>query len=154
VETAYRTGTGRSGIYAETIELELGESQSSIARRLGRDKSTVSREVRRNGTPVRDCHYRANRVRERSDRRKRESHKRERIADGRVCKYIEEKLTKEAWTPQRIAGRLELDLPGLPVSHETIYQWIYAERRDLIKHLVCGHKERRKRSNSRKARIA
>jgi IS30 family transposase len=39
------------------------------------------------------------------------------------------------------------------VSHETIYQWIYAERRDLIKHLVCGHRERRKRSNSHKSRI-
>jgi IS30 family transposase len=136
-------------MYAEAIGLELGESQSSIARRLGRDRATVSREVRRNGAPVRDCRYRANRAQERSDRRKRESHKRERIADGRIRKYVEEKLTKEARTPQRIAGRLELDPPGLPVSHETIYQWIYAERRDLIKHLVCGHKERRKRRRRR-----
>ncbi|MDR2501249.1 MAG: helix-turn-helix domain-containing protein, partial [Treponema sp.] len=87
METAYRTGTGRSGIYAEAIGLELGESRSSIARRLGRDKSAVSREVCRNGTPVHDCRYRANRARERSDRRKRE-----RIADGRIRKYVEEKL--------------------------------------------------------------
>ena len=135
------------------IGLERGESRRAIARRLGRDNSTISREVRRNGTLVRDCRYRANRAQERSDRRKRESHLRERIADKRIRKYIEEKLTEEAWTPERIAGRLSLDIPGLSVSHETIYQWIYAERRDLIKHLVCGHKERRKRSNSHKSRV-
>jgi IS30 family transposase len=62
-------------------------------------------------------------------------------------------LSKEAWTPERIAGRLPLDEAGLKVSYETIYQWIYAERRDLIKYLVCGHRERRKRSKAHKSRI-
>ncbi|MDR2477360.1 MAG: IS30 family transposase [Treponema sp.] len=75
------------------------------------------------------------------------------FAGKSFTKVFNEFITKEAWTPERIAGRSALDLPGLPVSHETIYQRIYAERRDLIKHLVCGHKERRKRSNSRKSRI-
>jgi IS30 family transposase len=60
------------------------------------------------------------------------------MAKGRVRKRVEEKLTEEARTPQRVAGRLALDLPWLPVSHETIYQRIYAKRRDLIQHLVCG----------------
>ncbi|MDR2501587.1 MAG: IS30 family transposase [Treponema sp.] len=75
---------------------------------------------------------------------------RERMADGRVRKRVEEKLTEEARYPKRVAGRLALDLP---VSHETLYQWIYAERRDLIQHLVCGLMKQRKRSNSHKSRV-
>ncbi|MDR2500292.1 MAG: helix-turn-helix domain-containing protein [Treponema sp.] len=63
METACCTGAGRGGIYAEAIGLEQGGSRSSIAWRLGRDKSAVSREVRRNGTPVGDCRYRANQAR-------------------------------------------------------------------------------------------
>jgi hypothetical protein len=34
---------------------------------------------------------------------------------------LEEKLTEEARTSECVAGRLALDLPGLPVSHDTIY---------------------------------
>lgn len=134
------------------IGLERGESQTQIACRLGRNKSTISREIRRNGTPVRDCRYRANRAQTRADSRKRESRGRERIADRGMREYAEVKL-KEGWTPERIAGRMPLDLPGKSVSHETIYQWIYRNRRDLVEYLVCGHKTRHKRSGKRVSRV-
>jgi IS30 family transposase len=39
------------------------------------------------------------------------------------------------------------------ISHETIYQWIYADRPDLIKHPVCAHRKRRKRANTHKSRV-
>lgn len=137
------------------IGLGRGEGMSAIALRIGRNKSTISREVRRNGSCIRGsyCGVQAQR---RAQKRWRESHRRERISDARVREYIERKMKEEAWTPERIAGRLPLDISGTGISHETIYLWLDAERRDLIEHLVFGHKERRKRSNthsSRKGRI-
>jgi len=134
------------------IARSQGENQSAIAHKLGRNKGTISRELRRNSSPVYGC-YSGVQAQRRADERKRNSHVRKRIAEERIRKYIEEKLTEEAWTPERIAGRLPIDEPGLSISYETIYQWIYAERRDLIKHLVCGHRERRKRSNDYRSRI-
>ena len=134
------------------IGLALGESRRVIARRIGRDKSTVSREIKRNGSAVYDCRYRANRAQQRAEERSRESHIRERLADERVRQYVEEKL-KESWTPERIAGRISIDFPGLATNYESIYQWIYAERRDLIQYLVRGHKKRQKRSKVKKSRV-
>jgi IS30 family transposase len=135
-----------------SIGLETGRSLTQIARELGRNKSTISREVRRNGAPIRNCRYRANRAQKRADERQRESHFRERLADERIRKYVLEKLGLD-WTPERIAGRLPIDHSGLHISAETIYQWIYADRRDLIKHLVFGHKRRQKRAKAHNSRI-
>jgi IS30 family transposase len=134
------------------VGLRNGESQSAIARRLGRDKSVICRELKRNSSPVYGC-YSGVQAQRRAEERLRESHVRMRIADERVRAYIERRLSQDAWTPERIAGRLPLDEPGLSVSYETIYQWIYAERRDLVKYLVCGHRERRKRANAHKSRV-
>jgi len=135
-----------------TVGLRNGESQSAIARSLGRHKSTICNELKRNSSPVYGS-YSGVQAQKRADERKRKSHVRERIADERIRAYIEQKLSKAVWTPERIAGRLPIEEPGLSVSYETIYQWIYAERRDLIKHLVCGHRERRKRSNAHQSRV-
>ena len=137
------------------IGLEHGESLSSIARRLFRHRSTLSRESKRNGAPLNEVRYRAHRAQLRSDQRKRSSHSRERLKNDEIRIYTEEKL-KEGWTPEVIAGRLSLDRPLLSTNYESIYQWIYAERRDLISWLPRSHKKRKKRgtaSNKRSIRI-
>jgi IS30 family transposase len=136
------------------IGLEQGESKAHIARKLGRDRSSVGREIKRNSPPVNEVKYRANRAQLRADERKKQSHKRERLADLIVRRYIEFHLVKDGWTPAAIAGRQPLDLPGLKTNHESIYLWIYRERRDLIKHLVKGHKQRHKRLYAKKTRVS
>jgi IS30 family transposase len=136
------------------IGLERGESMACIAKRLGRHKSNIGREIRRNSPPVNDVKYRANRAQIRADERKKNSHGQERLANPVVRAYVEYHLVNDAWTPESIAGRLPIDIPGLQTNYESIYLWIYQERRDLIKYLVRGHKQRHKRANGRKTRAS
>lgn len=119
-----------------SIGLRAGRSISEIARDLGRDKSVISREVRRNAggsgyRPV-GANDRARRHRRRPQHRKLEV---EVVLRARVLEDL-----RRGRTPRQIAGRLgreaaEGDLEplmgsppagGAVVSHEAIYQWIYA----------------------------
>src|SRR6267143_1078378 len=56
-------------------------------------------------------------------------------------------LLREDWSPEQIAGRLRLD-QALTISHETIYRYIWADKRaggTLHQHLRGARKQRRKR---------
>jgi IS30 family transposase len=133
------------------IGLEKGENKNSIAKQLNRHRSTICRELKRNSPKVREVHYRANRAQIRSDERKRGSHFRERLKTPEIRAYVDSKIRID-WTPEIIAGRLSLEKPGLKTNYESIYQWIYTERRNLIIHLPRGHKKRRKRGTSKNKR--
>ena len=91
------------------IGLRNGESMRSIARRLGRQPSVVVREIRANSTE--DGRYQSYWAQKRSERRRRMSRQRERIADHQIRHYLHEKL-KEGWSPGQIAGRIGMELPG------------------------------------------
>ena len=60
------------------------------------------------------------------------------------------KRMKKGWSPEQIAGRISKDHPGLTISHEAIYQFIYEERPQLITLLARSHRERFPRGHSRK----
>jgi len=133
------------------IGLEKGETLSSIAERLDRDISTVSREIKRNIPTQRKVRYRAHRAQIRYETRKQQSHKKERLKNASLRHYVEQKL-KEDWTPELIAGRLPLEKPQFTTNYESIYQWIYTERPDLIEYLPRSHRKRRKRGSAKNKR--
>jgi IS30 family transposase len=134
------------------IGLEQGKSMRFIAKSLDRSPSSVSREVGRNSPSIRAVKYRGNRAQRRSEERSRIGHAKERLADPFVRRYIESHLVNDGWTPEEIAGRLPIDFPGLQTNYESIYLWIYKERRDLIQSLARGHKTRHKRSSGKALR--
>lgn len=133
------------------IELSKGKSMMDIAKTLGRHRSTLYREKKRNGPPHNKVQYRANRAQQRSDDRKTLSHNRPRLKNDFIRGYTESKL-KVGWTPELIAGRLQLKKNNEKTNYESIYLWIYTERRDLIEFLVRGHKNRRKRGSAKNKR--
>lgn len=133
------------------IGLANGESYSSIARELGRHKSSIIREVQRNTPSLRNVRYRANRAQMQCDERSEKSHRRTRLKCDEIRTYVEDKLAK-GWTPEQIAGRLHIDMPELYTNYESIYQWIYTERRDLIPLLARSHRKRRKRGSAKNKR--
>lgn len=115
-------------------------TQEHIAQILGRDKSTISRELRRNrglkGYRPMQAHERA--VERRTAKAK------TRIGD-QVWEQVEALIRLE-WSPEQIAGRLERE-QGDTISHEWIYQYIYADKCAggvLYRFLRC-QKVRRKR---------
>lgn len=138
---AYRALT-----HQEREEIMIGyrskESIRSIATRLSRHASVISREIRNNSTE--DGLYQAYWAQNRSERRRRMSRQRERIGDEQIRGYVHEKLPL-GWSPEQIAGRIRIDKPGKRVSHETIYQYIFKKERSLTRYLVCGRKTRRRR---------
>jgi IS30 family transposase len=128
-----------------------GCSLREIGARIGRDKATISRELRRNAPEIHKGYYLSHKAQERAQGRWVAVHIRARLKSPALRAYVERGL-KAGWSPELIAGRLPLDQPGFRISHEAIYQYIYAERQDLIRHLVRHNRIRRRRGHSRKHR--
>jgi len=152
--TSYATRSYRVLTHEEREEIMIGhrqrESIRSIARRLERNQSVVSREIKNNSTE--EGRYQAYWAQMRSERRRRQSRWRERIADRLVRNYVHQKLSL-GWSPEQICGRIPRDIPGKGVSHETIYQYVFKTERSLTQFLVCGRKNRRKRVHKRTKRV-
>jgi IS30 family transposase len=125
-----------------------GMTLSGMARELGRHKSTVLRELIRNSSAHKEC-YLSHKAQERSDARWQTTHKRERLKNWEIRKYVESHL-KRGWSPEIIANRLSIDRPGDAINHESIYQYVYKERKELIFYLVRRHRKRRKKGYGRK----
>lgn len=126
-----------------------GKSLREIASVLKRSPSTLSRELKRNAPPIYTGYYLSHKAQDRADRRKRESHRRQRLKNDFTRQYVEKRLSL-GWSPELIAGRLAIDHPGLSISHEAIYQWVYQDATHLILSLVRAHRKRKHRGYSRK----
>jgi IS30 family transposase len=129
---------------------QKGVTQMAIAKKLGRDKSTIGRELRRN-IHLTLKQYLPDTAERKALRRK---------ADGRKVPYIAKQpslrkniiaLLKRGWSPDIIAGRLRR-LAISYLNQESIYQFIYSlegRRQNLRQYLRRAHRIRRKK-NGRK----
>jgi len=93
-----------------------GKTVSAIARALGRNKGTISRELRRNASAVYRC-YMDHRAHNRASERRLEASHRPRLKNNRIRSYVISKL-KEGWSPELIAGQIRIEFPGISISHE------------------------------------
>ena len=126
--------------------LEAGQSPTVIARVLGVHRSTITRELKRNRG---QRGYRPNQAHQKALKR-RKGKSRARITKA-VWSLVEEKLQEE-WSPEQISGRLRRQ--GIAISHEHIYQYVYADKRaggSLWEHLRHP-KKYRKRAGGRDRR--
>ena len=115
-----------------------GWSLRAIAAKLGREASTVSREVARNGGRA---GYRAAAAEERAlaaaQRPKPCLLARNAKLRGAVAKKLERN-----WSPQQISGWLEREHGGdeaMRVSHETIYKSLFIQARGVLKRELLAH---------------
>jgi IS30 family transposase len=129
-----------------------GESLRSIARRLGRSPSTISREVVTNGGRRR---YRACRADKAALQRARRPKPSKLASCARLRSAVEAKLELR-WSPAQISGWLVDEFPDDPemrVSHETIYVSLFVQargalRKELTRYLRSGHTNRRPRGHT------
>jgi IS30 family transposase len=122
-------------------------SQTKMASIIGCHKSTISRELARNGG---QRGYRPKQAQELATSRKLSAHQ-PRIQNATWT--LVESLLHQQWSPEQISGRLTLEQHE-SVSHERIYQYVYANQRtggNLYRHLRC-QKTRRKRYGQRDRR--
>lgn len=116
---------------------------TEIAQLLGRNKSTISRELRRNAG---DRGYRPTQACEVALKRSESCRNASTIAPW--VKEQADALLRLQWSPEQIAGKL-------PVSHETLYQHVYAEKKNggnLWKNLRCQKQKRKRYASGRDRR--
>jgi IS30 family transposase len=118
-----------------------GRSIRTIAARLGRAASTVSREIKRNGGQ--EC-YRANQADAAAWNRALRP-KQCKLAENRVLARVVTEKLRMLWSPQQIAGWLKHTYPdaeSLHVSHETIYRSLFIQARGALKRELLQHLRR------------
>src|SRR5262245_29446556 len=127
------------------------ESLRSLARRLGRAPSTISREVRRHGGR---SVYRAQSADRRAWARARRPKACRLAAQPWLRRVVAAKLARQ-WAPAQIAGWLRASFPSDPDrqgSAETIYRTLFVQSRGVPKREVREHL--RRHGAGRRARAA
>ena len=122
-----------------------GASCAEIARELGRDRSVVWREIKRNGG--REA-YQADAAHIRACQGLRRP-KEFRLEHAPLARFVEEAMD-EGWSPKLISLALTVEFPDderMRISHETIYRAVYVQgrghvRQDLYKALSTGRARR------------
>ncbi len=112
--------------------LAVRRSIRTITRSLGRNPSTVSREISRNGGYD---NYRASEADEQAWERARRPKPCRLTRCPQLRQRVEEKLIED-WSPEQIAGWLKRTWPedeSLRVSHETIYRSLFIQARGALK---------------------
>ena len=122
----------------------LGFGMGEIALHVGRHRSTVWRELRRNAAPH-DGWYRAVRAQERAVARRRRSRRNSQFGAAQWTRV--DALLREEWSPEQVSGHLRRRRELL-ISHETIYRHVWRDLQTggtLHRHLRGARKQCRKR---------
>jgi IS30 family transposase len=128
---------------------KAGFCPAEIAQMLGRDKSSIYRELNRNKG---ERGYRPKQAHEKASHKRQTACKAIKMTSGLV-NLIESKISED-WSPEQISGWLQNE-HSLQISHERIYQHIWSNKRkggDLYKHLRRQGKKYQKRSNGKTSR--
>lgn len=124
---------------------QLGYSMRQAATQLGVAASTVSRELRRNCRSSGRYYPNSAKVLVRQ-RRSRANGLRTRLQTCTALALLVEQKLHANWSPEQIAGWLR---SAGRVCAQTIYDWLYRFRHDLLPHLHCRKgKYRRTRANT------
>jgi IS30 family transposase len=147
--------------YKLELYLNTGQNQTSIARFLGVNKSTISRELKRN-IPLRGRGsniYSAQKAQDKTELRHHHKYK-QRLFSDELIGQMHEWMIQKRYSPELVAAQWEKDgIAG--VSHETIYKFIWMAKHSNKRHLKdykCLYKllkhgrRRRKRGNYRDSR--
>ena len=114
--------------------LASGITKTECARRLGRPRRSILREIKNNGSWVKGVSggkifiYIAISAQAKSEeKRKASAHNKQPLKNPKVYRYVTKRL-RDGWSPEQIAGRLKERHPdddSWHICHETIYQWIF-----------------------------
>ena len=126
--------------------IQSGHTPASIARKLGRARSSISREICRHGIrpPGRPwgrppIGYDPVRAGQRARQRRQRARRLRKLREGPLWERVQQGLSR-CWSPQQIARTLRQEHPTDPawhVSHQTIYTAIYAMPRGGLKRTLA-----------------
>ena len=122
--------------------LRAKAKQKKIAGILRKHRSSIWREIQRNGKNT----YNAKVAKQKTKQRRIRANQRFRKIDNneRLRKYVIKRL-KDYWSPEQIAGRLKRKNGTVVIGKDSIYSFIYDTRPDLVKYLRCQKGKYRRR---------
>lgn len=129
-----------------------GLSVREIARRLGRDVSVISRELKRN--KFKDG-YVAIHAQNLAEKRTYQIKKKCWWRQSQLYSYVIEKL-RSGWSPEQISGRLRLENEQQIISYESIYRFIYDSKnkdKRFWEYLPLKRKRRHKKYGRKTQRV-
>ncbi len=130
--------------------LSQGRSLTDSAHQLGKDKSTISREVRR--FDMNRHTYRAHKAHRHARRlKRRQGRKRKLEHNPELKKFVVAKL-KLRWSPDQIVRELKTVYAGdmtMRISHESIYTYIYVLPRGSLKKELLSYLRQQKKYRRR-----
>ena len=137
-----------------------GKTVTEIAKELGRNKSSVSRELEGKPRKGRGKYDADHAHRKALDRIGNRGNVPKVTVNLQLCSYIENKMVNEKWSPEQVSIRLPIEHPDdetMRIAPESIYQEVYRRVHrggngevkkgvlDLRPYLVRRHKRRAKK---------
>lgn len=129
--------------------LELGMSQTAIAERLAKHRSSMSRELRLNSYPD-GCYQASHADKLARDRRKVGKRQTKKLVKNHQLRRVVLSRLKQKDSPEQITGWRKRQHQEY-VAPATLYQYLYTERPDLTG-LLRQHRSRYRRKHGTKAR--
>jgi IS30 family transposase len=119
--------------------LMAGLSLRQAAKLLGVHHTTLSRELQRNRPVRNNFKYHPGDAHRKTTARRliANQHFRKIVSDSRLAQIIIERISIWKWAPEQIAGWLKTYRRSLYVCAQTIYDWVYRFRQDLVSFLHC-----------------
>ncbi len=135
-----------------SILLRAGLKQVEIAKLLNKTPSAICQELKRNPADT-NMGYDAGVARENTRNRRIKANARfKKIENSIWIKVYIIRNTKKYWSPEQISGRIKEKWPDRTERHigkDSIYEFIYEERKYLVKYLRCQKGKYRRRYGTR-----
>ena len=132
--------------------IQVKAKQKDIAKVLNKNRTTIWRELQRNKVDNKTGYDARLAKLATKERRIRANSRFRKLDSNEWLKIYIEKKIKIYWSPEQISGRLKEDWPkdkSKHISKDTIYKFIYTERKDLVKRLRCQKGKYRRRYGTR-----
>ena len=102
-------------------------SITKIANYMGRNKSTVSRELKRNSKS-----YSPSEAQKNYPKRRKNCRPHKKFENLALFELVKKLFLQNRWSPKQISARLKLENYSVSISHKTIYRAIYSGMFDTI----------------------
>ena len=97
------------------------------ARYIGRNKSAVSRELKRNCKFYSPCEAQKN-----YQKRRKKCRPHKKLENPKLFELVKKLFLQNRWSPESLSARLKLENYSVAISHKTIYRAIYSEMFDTV----------------------
>ena len=107
--------------------IDIGKNQTEISILLGKNKSSISREIKRNSQ---NGEYIPCEAHDRYKNRRFNCRPRKKLDNPSLYECVKDLFLRHQWSPEQISSRLKFENSSFTISYNTIYREIYNGRFD------------------------